>query len=87
MYFTCSSLKTTMTVKSCADYRSRPPRSAHAVQACVGCTKWEDETTNPENLQTAEQFHAEAIKSIEQPVPVRFDRLAEHIRIRDNYRR
>jgi hypothetical protein len=79
MYFTCSTLKTTMTVASCEEYRQR--KGAKAVQSCKGCTNWERETTDPNNLQTPEQMHAAAMQSISRPVPVRVSMGAEFHRI------
>jgi hypothetical protein len=87
MYFNCSTLKTTMKVDSCAEYRARPANSPKAVLACVGCTKWQTETTNPANLQTQEQLHALVLESVLKPLPVRFNRAAEAHRIRTSYDR
>lgn len=69
MYFNCSTLKTTMRVASCEEYRSR--KGAKAVQSCVGCTNWEKETTDPTNLKTPEEMHASAMETISRPITPR----------------
>jgi hypothetical protein len=69
MYFTCSTLKTTMRVSACEEYRTR--KGARAVQSCKGCESWQKETTDPANLKTPEQMHNSAMETITRPVTPR----------------
>lgn len=86
MYFTCSKLKSAMLVTACEKNRAEK-RAGYVKQACVGCTNWKAETTNPENLQTIEQVLARTQESVNQPLPMRFDfRNAGNMQLRDQYR-
>lgn len=85
MYFTCSTLRTLMTVASCE--KSRKEKIATKKKACMECTRWKAETTDTDNLQTIEQVLAPAQISVEKPLPMRFDfRNAGSIEIRSQYR-
>jgi hypothetical protein len=80
MYFTCSTLLTTMRVLSCERNRSEKNNTI-VKQSCKGCSKWETETTDPLNLKTQEEILNPVQVQAEIPVAPRFNRHGDLVRI------